>query len=341
MKPKLTPPFGIRISEHLEAAGVNTDIIAQIRLQPSPPWLMAKPKVDISLSKMKKSGTDQLVYKQEFGRLRDKFKYCRSIFTDGSKDAGRVAWAAVIGCRELSGHLPGSSSIFTAEAKAILSALNYIKTCRMKSFVIYTDSLSCLQAITSGTSRHPLILKIIKLVDTLSKCQYDVTFCWLPSHTGIAGNEKADAAAKDALKGDISNIKIPYSDFKPSISKYIRDIFQSLWDEQTNNKLHEIKSSVGLSVLSSRKRYEQTILRRCRIGHSRLTHGYLLNGEDPPVCIPCDERLTIKHILMECIDFAPVRQQYYQMNSLKDIFCSTNERKLLDFLSAVGLSNKL
>jgi len=39
-----------------------------------------------------------------------------------------------------------------------------------------------------------------------------------------------------------------------------------------------------------------------RIGHSYLTHSYLLMDEDPPVCIPCNSLLTTEHILINCVD---------------------------------------
>ena len=53
------------------------------------------------------------------------------------------------------------------------------------------------------------------------------------------------------------------------------------------------------------------ILTRLRIGHSRRTHKHYLLGEDFPECIPCDRRLTIKHVFIECIDTADIRKQYF------------------------------
>ena len=41
--------------------------------------------------------------------------------------------------------------------------------------------------------------------------------------------------------------------------------------------------------------------------HSFITHSFLLNGEEPPVCTGCDERLTIEHILHTCSDCTEIR----------------------------------
>ena len=45
-------------------------------------------------------------------------------------------------------------------------------------------------------------------------------------------------------------------------------------------------------------RREESVLTRIRIGHTHLTHCFLLRGEDPPQCIACDCHLTVKHIYL-------------------------------------------
>jgi len=42
---------------------------------------------------------------------------------------------------------------------------------------------------------------------------------------------------------------------------------------------------------------------RLRIGHAYLIHSYLLNDEDPPICIPCNSVLAVENILINCVDF--------------------------------------
>ena len=74
------------------------------------------------------------------------------------------------------------------------------------------------------------------------------------------------------------------------------------------------------------------ILTRLRIGHSRLTHKHYLLGGDFPECIPCDCRLTIKHVLIECIDTADIRKQY----DLKTLFNSVAGDTILAYLPREG-----
>ena len=40
-----------------------------------------------------------------------------------------------------------------------------------------------------------------------------------------------------------------------------------------------------------------------------MSHAFLLKGEEPPVCITCDELLTVKHILLFCSDFIEIREK--------------------------------
>ena len=61
--------------------------------------------------------------------------------------------------------LPGDSSIFTAEAKAIDLALDFISTCDANNkFIIFSDSLSVLKAMNHTSSKNPQIQKLLENV---------------------------------------------------------------------------------------------------------------------------------------------------------------------------------
>ena len=46
---------------------------------------------------------------------------------------------------------------------------------------------------------------------------------------------------------------------------------------------------------------DEIVYNRLRIGHTRLTHSYLIDHTDPPECTNCRQQLSVKHILTECV----------------------------------------
>ncbi|KAG1713964.1 hypothetical protein GQR58_002025 [Nymphon striatum] len=117
------------------------------------------------------------------------------------------------------------------------------------------------------------------------------------SHVGISGNEKADFAAKSALS------------------------LPSKWDGEINNKLHAIKPKLGEWALAYRKsRKEESILCRLRVGHTYLTHSFLLRNEAQPVCGRCQLPLTVRHVLVDCAALTSVRSRFYSPPPWEEFF---------------------
>ena len=169
-----------------------------------------------------------------------------------------------------------------------------------------------------------------------------IVFCWLPSHVGIKGNEKADIAAKSALTLNISDLKIPFTDFKPSINTFVHNKWQMSWNAAVFNKLHSIMPSLGEWQPNYRiDRKEEVTLARLRIGHTFITHSFLLKGEDWPLCIPCQEPFSVKHFLLDCTDFRILRSRFYRVNSLKELFDTVEPVRIFSFLKEIGLYNKI
>ena len=124
---------------------------------------------------------------------------------------------------------------------------------------------------------------------------------------------------KKAPQTHISNTKIPYTDLKPLINKFILKKWQNPWDDQTQNKLHHIQDTIDEWPAGYRRNRKEVLISRLRIGHTHITYSHLLKGEDPPVCSTCKVPLTVKHILINCDRFCQIRPKHYQTNTSKDL----------------------
>ena len=98
-----------------------------------------------------------------------------------------------------------------------------------------------------------------------------VELCWIPSHTGIAGNEAADKAAKTATAKHHEGILLPYSDWYPSLKEKKLERWKIAWQIR-NEKLKTIKNTPGAWRRLNCTRREEVIVNRLRSGHTWITH---------------------------------------------------------------------
>jgi len=121
------------------------------------------------------------------------------------------------------------------------------------------------------------VQKFITDYSQLSNSGKTIILIWIPSHIGIRGNELADEAAKSALNLSMSAVKCPAADLYSQVANHCQRLWQAKWDGCVSNKLHSVKPLLSYSNLSSLSRQDAVVLGRLRIGHTRLTHSYLLN----------------------------------------------------------------
>jgi len=158
---------------------------------------------------------------------------------------------------------------------------------------------------------------------------------------GILGNEKADATAKSALSLPVTRMKLPATGMYPRVTKLIFDEWQEVWD-CCAGKLHAIRHTVGYyKQKTCLSRRDSVLLNRLRIGHTRLTHSFLLTGDDLPECGTCQCELTVKHILVECVDLKDVRNKHFVASSIKDLFHNIEAHKIIDFIKETHFYKQL
>ena len=316
-----------------------------------PPWLLTPANVCESVSKTPLR-TIPLAIAASFREHSASHEPAVFIYTDGSKNHHGVGSAVVIPSLGLSDSrsLPNAASIYTAEAIAIILGMELIDKLPQERYIVCSDSQSVLTALMQHQSEHPIICKIKLWINFLEASDKKIIFCWSPAHIGIRGNEAADTVAKAATTDPIIQMALPYTDYIPQLKAAAIQQWQSRWDQEVNNKLHEIRPSIKKWESSfHKKRKFETSITRLRIGHCNFSHVHLMERTPQPRC--CGVPLSVKHTLISCYRTQQIRQIMYPeiqhltpSERLKRLLAEDqhfNIERLMLYIQRVGLYNKI
>lgn len=298
-------------------------------------WYAHSPYTENHVRNKIKAGTNSNIVIPTFQELiSNQYQYHKKTFTDGSKDADFTGVGVVMEDKEESYALPEACSVFSAEAHALMTAATIAS--EHHNTIIFTDSASCLDALQSGHSKHPWIQSIERVSRSRS-----ITFCWIPGHCGIAGNERADSLAKQARSKQKLDIALPAQDLIKNIRRKIWSVWELEW-RQSVSQLRQVKCS-PIKYPDRKCASEQRTLTRLRIGHTRLTHSYLFNKSSPPMCNSCGTRTTVQHILTDCRLYAHQRSNCGITGSLCEILSYNPQREtaILQFLKDSNIYNEI
>lgn len=201
--------------------------------------------------------------------------------------------------------LPNHTTIYQAELFAIIKAIDAIINTPQDRCVIFTDSLSAIQAIQHGVTTTNELVGII--INKLFTCNKHITLVWVPGHFGIFGNEQADRLAKSASAIE-EVVDLPWE--RGAVMSHVSSSLWQRWNDRwTNLQLHnKFKTSVIDWPTSYRSRREEVVLARLRLNATCLTHMTpYINRSFPPQCTTCNTTLTIEHILASCRNYAAHR----------------------------------
>ena len=110
------------------------------------------------------------------------------------------------------------------------------------------------------------------------------------------------------------------------------DQWQTSWKNSIGNKLLEIKPTIGehQSVVPNIIKEEVVLARLC-LGHTRITHSYLLLGEEQPQCVGYDAPFTVRHFLLDCGNFAQERNNCFHVDNMKQLFQDIHINSIMTF----------
>ena len=249
-------------------------------------------------------------------------------YTDGSRtDSGSGAGYIIttennnITIKESHFKLPDYSTVFQAELIAIKEACNYLtsQNNKDKDIIIWTDSLSSIQALANITSRSITVNDCYNALQNIAT-HNNVTIKWVAAHTGIWGNEKADSLAKAGTTStSLIKCPIPQSHIKTLIDNKVNNLNNDLWktnghshtDKTLGNKHKNIIKQLNTTLICSRKKYRIAV--HLITGHCTLNkHLHTIRKVNSSICSNCQlEDETVSHFLGQCPSTSTIRSNFF------------------------------
>lgn len=277
----------------------------------SPPWTLTPPAIRLDLTKIPSSNKSS--YASHIHLLIKEYPHHKICLSDGSKSRNRTAYAFSIDSKIVAHRIRNLASIATAELMAIFSCLSQLSHLPPNTkYILLTDSLSSLHLIAVPSPTNPLIQRIHLVLATLTALCTEVILIWIPGHANFPPHDAVDSAAKRALSYSTitDKTRIPASDYRKHYNSLILQSWKTFWQSQNGNKLLAIKKTpIPWSTSYRTSRREEVALTRLRIGHTRLTHLYIISPGllSPPSCPHCHyENLSVKHFF-SCPCLQPLR----------------------------------
>lgn len=280
--------------------------------------------------------------------ISQKYKEDYKIYTDGSKIEGKTGYG-IYDSKEktsYSGRLKTQYTIMNAEIFAILKAVEYLKTKNIKTAVILTDSKSAAQLINNNATNDNFL--VAKLKKDIHESQIErITIQWVPGHSGLVGNERADLAAKLGTNRQyVENTQLTKDDLilnlKIETKCYWNQRYKTI-SEEKGIYHYQIAQDVNQRPWFSEIRLptQHTItINRLRTGHlatkDRLKNWGLITNDN---CEHCNLKEDIIHILHHCPKFDTIRNKYPVLINREDliiVLAGTNIQKIKHIAQFIG-----
>ena len=217
------------------------------------------------------------------------------MYTDGSvqNDTGGgsvVSFQDNVESKATLYNFPSHSTILQIECAMLTEAV--LKNTEMNTRM-YTDSFSTLSGLNSIKPKAT----IVPLISALHAAQNSIQLIWLPSHSGFAGNERADSLAKSACTNGLPHGKTIVT--KNFTSKLLKERMLAEWSASWVKSLQSLSPTTqyfqrlfpnGIEDFRSLWNIKRWTSQLAQIytGHNNNLLGYFQNKRKKQLVL-CDE----------------------------------------------------
>ncbi|KAL5606244.1 uncharacterized protein BROUX77_003437 [Berkeleyomyces rouxiae] len=289
-----------------------------------------------------------------------------TVYTDGSKEGSRCSLAACVvdtktgEIKTKVSHRLQDVEVADCESAAIVEALTLLAktekiTKQARPCYVFVDS----QAAIARLRKHGHFAWQARRV--LGTFTSPVTVMWCPGHMGIAGNEIADAVARQALESDDERKFSSLGSVFARVRRFTMDKWETLWAFERDTAAgpshgsHYLRTIGGDPVLRAKApkvsgpRWLTSAYFQMKVGKGNLLpYLLLIKKTDSDRCRRCQEHESesVEHVLLHCAAFSAERQEMAmalspQSLDLPTLFNTNNGTEvLLKFVRKTGFCTK-
>jgi ribonuclease HI len=204
------------------------------------------------------------------------------------------------------GALDTTSQVFDAEAVGAMRGLEAALVNSQGRVWVCVDSTSVIFGLRGNASLSSqwAFLRFHELVDTAGEGR-EVTIRWCPGHTGVHGNERADALAKEGASGDIKYVEegnATMCGVRSQLRNRIRAVQLSWWSSKKVSQRYERWDLAYKVKASAELELPRSLLHRflaMRHGHGDFAayHNRFGHTDADTNCQHCEASTAPSHLV--------------------------------------------